>query len=360
LVADFRNHCVIRFSTAGRDAKGRIVAGSEGQCLETVDPLKDIDKPLGPPEGEGRLLKRPVDVEYGRDGSGLLVLDTETCRVQRFESSSKLAQVVAPIPEKEGMPLKSTCNTPEGLKYPRSFISCEDGSLIICDTWSHRVLRFAPPGTPESREKPVVIAGIPNSSGKRPEQLAFPSGIALAPDGSLLVADMNNHRVQRFPPGSGSGTEGETIAGASNCEPGNDLGSLNMPTGICIDPHDGSMLVADRMNSRLLRFPSGSRAGESPEVLVGPSELDRPWGVCVGSDGSIYVSDERRAVVLRLHPRAGQAELGEEEEDETGGDEVAASTMAPETAPMVADAAIQQPVVAAQRPTVSDDCMALD
>merc|ERR1711881_676968 len=131
-----------------------------------------------------------------------------------------------------------------------------------------------------------------------------------------------------------------------------------MPTGICIHPQDGSLLVADRMNSRLLRFPAGSRAGDVPEVVVGPDELDRPWGVCVGSDGSIYVSDERRAVVLRVHPEGATveaaAEVEEEEENAAADAEEVAPARKPEPAP--AAATNQQPAV--QRPTVSDDCMA--
>lgn len=363
LVADYRNHCVYRFSK-GRDAKGSVLAGSEGQCLPTVDPLKDIDKPLGPPEGEGRLLKRPIDVAPC-NGSGYLVMDTETCRVQQFSApgrNSTSARVVAPIPGEGGAPLKPTVNTPEGWKYPRSFIPCEDGSLLICDTWSHRILRFPPPGSAESTQ---IVAGTPNSSGKGSEQLAFPSGIALAPDGSLLVADMNNHRIQRFAPGS---SKGETIAGSASCEPGADLHNLSMPTGVCVDPQDGSLLVTDRMNSRLLRFPSTSAAASEnvPEVVAGPEALDRPWGVCVGTCGTVYVSDERRAVVLRFNPRGGESVEpvdGEPEEEDEKGEPSCDEVPSQERVPVATQAvAVQQSAepVAVQRPTVSDDCMALD
>merc|ERR1711971_710608 len=72
-----------------------------------------------------------------------------------------------------------------------------------------------------------------------------------------------------------------------------------MPTGICIDPRDNSILVTDRMNGRVLRFPA--EGGKEGEELVGAQQqLSRPWGVCQGKDGTIYVSDERAAVVLRV------------------------------------------------------------
>merc|ERR1711918_220531 len=85
----------------------------------------------------------------------------------------------------------------------------------------------------------------------------------------------------------------------------------NMPTGLSIDPRDGSLLVADRMNSRVLRFPAaGSQQGE---VVIGPDQLHRPWGLCQDSEGSIYVSDERKCVVLRVEAPAPCASSPQEQ-----------------------------------------------
>merc|ERR1711988_1239293 len=105
--------------------------------------------------------------------------------------------------------------------------------------------------------------------------------------------------IQRFLPGQTTGT---TIAGSSSGQAGASLGDLNMPTGICIDPRDGSLLVADRMNARVLRFPSGG--GKHGEQIIGAEHLLRPWGVCQEHDGTIYVSDERRAIVLKVEAPA--------------------------------------------------------
>jgi|Transcript_11836 sugar lactone lactonase YvrE len=284
LVADWGNHCVVKFD--GDDPRGSVVAGQDGKMLPTVDPLKDIDRPLGPAEGEGELMKRPVDACWDQNG-GLLVLDTEACRIQRFPKDGR-AETVVPSPN--GPPQRSV-NGPEAIKYPRSLVQLPGGDIVICDTWSHRVLRY---GADDSA--PVLLAGLPNSAGTSPEHLNFPSGIAFDDQGRLFVADTNNHRIQCFLPGQTSGT---TVAGSVSCVEGSGLGELNMPTGICIDPRDNSLLVADRMNSRLLRFPAGG--GQQGEEIIGAQqELSRPWGVCQGKDGTIYVSDERAAVVLRV------------------------------------------------------------
>merc|ERR1712139_13825 len=286
LVADFGSHCVLRFGQD--DARGKVVAGESGKILGTIDLLKDIDRP-GPliAEGEGFLMKRPIDV-CAHDEKGLLVLDTEICRIQHYVSLDEKATTVVPSPN--GPPQKSVSN-PEAVKYPRSMLVRPDGDVIVCDTWSHRVLRYH-----GDNPTPEVLAGKSNSSGLSPEQLSFPSGIGFDSQGRLYVTDTNNHRVQCFLPGEEKGT---TVAGSLEGLPGAGLGELNMPTGLCIDPRDGSLLVADRMNARVLRFPAeGAKEGE---VVVGPEQqLERPWGVCQDAAGAVYISDERRCRVLKV------------------------------------------------------------
>jgi len=284
LVADFGGHCVVSFGQ--NDVCGKVVAGESGKMLPTVDILKDIDRPLGPAEGEGLLMKRPVDVCSHNEG-GVLVLDNEVCRLQHYTSPDEKAATVVPPPS--GPPQKSV-NNPESVKYPRSMLLRPSGDVVICDTWSHRVLCYAP-----GVSTPEVLAGKSNSSGPTPEQMCFPSGIAFDVQGRLFVTDTNNHRVQCFEPGQTTGT---TVAGSVEGVPGAGLNELNMPTGLCIDARDGSLLVADRMNGRVLRFPAfGAKQGE---VVVGPKQqLERPWGVCQDAAGAIYVSDERKCIVLK-------------------------------------------------------------
>jgi len=288
-VADFTNFCVVRF--ARDDHRGHVVVGEEGKQLLDVDHLKDIDRPLAPPEGEGFLLKNPVDV--ARNSDGLVVLDCAAARAQLFQpgqqgQASGAGKVVVPPPAVA--PVKSVA-APEALKHPRSVLCQDDGSLVVCDTWSHRILRF-------SGASVEVLAGVPNSCGSEAEKLSFPSCVAFCHDGSFLVSDTNNHRIQRFWPGNG---KGQTVAGSADCKAGDSLSHLNMPTGLAVE--GDSFLVADRANGRLLRF---KLAGGPGELVCGSELLERPWGVALDKDGSIFVSDERKGVVLKLADAARQ------------------------------------------------------
>lgn len=218
-------------------------------------------------------------------------------RVQQFEmpASGRAAPAATAVPPR-GL-LGKGAHAPEALKNPRWASLCPDGGILVCDTWSHRVLRFGAPGSQEAADPPVLLAGTPNTCGLAADQLSFPSCAVFDRDGALVVADTNNHRVQRFAPGELAGT---TIAGSARGIHGSGLGDLNMPTGIAIDPRNGSLLVADRANARVLRFAAGSHAGDLGEVVAGPDLVERPWGIAIGADGAVCVSDERAAVVLKL------------------------------------------------------------
>eukprot|EP00931_Biecheleriopsis_adriatica_P114719 TRINITY_DN90632_c0_g1_i1.p1 TRINITY_DN90632_c0_g1~~TRINITY_DN90632_c0_g1_i1.p1 ORF type:complete len:391 (-),score=74.37 TRINITY_DN90632_c0_g1_i1:59-1156(-) len=296
-VADFDNNCVVRFAPS--DCRGQVVAGEVGKVLQDVDYLKDIDKPLAPAEGEGFLLRSPIGVALDSEGE-LLVLDCGKARIQSIErkQGDQAPRTTTVVPHRNSAPTKSAF-CPESLKHPRAMLRKSDGSLIICDTWSHRVLCYplqADAGPLTVPEPPVLLAGVPNSTACTAEKLSFPSCVVIAPDGALLVSDTNNHRIQRFEPGQ---LQGKTVAGSESGNAGASPSELNMPTGLCVDA-DGSIFVADRMNSRILRFDSSSVAGTAGEVIAGPDVLDRPWGLALGADGTIFVSDERRAVVLKL------------------------------------------------------------
>lgn len=293
-VADFGNFCVVRFSLDDAAAKGgAVVVGVRGKQLMDIDYLKDIDKPLAPAEGEGVLLKNPIDVALSSDGA-LLVLDCPMGRVQRFDRGQQTSLATVVVPPPRSMPAKSLA-VPEAIKHPRCMLQLSDESLVICDTWSHRVLKYS-----KDAMAPELLAGTPNSCGPSERQLNFPSCVAFDAEGGLLVSDTNNHRIQRFLPGD---LTGATVAGSSSGTSGDGLSELCMPTGLAIEV-DGSLLVADRGNGRVLRFKPGETTGE---LVLGKELMERPWGVAVDKDGGIFVSDERRGIVLRLLPSGATA-----------------------------------------------------
>jgi streptogramin lyase len=103
-----------------------------------------------------------------------------------------------------------------------------------------------------------------------------PTGVAIAPNGDIYVADgYGNARVHRF------ASDGRLIQ--SWGEPGNQPGEFNLPHDIWVAP-DEKVFVADRENDRIQIFsPTG-------EFLDQWTDVQRPTGLCI-RDGLVYVSE---------------------------------------------------------------------
>ena len=94
------------------------------------------------------------------------------------------------------------------------------------------------------------------SPGSQPGQFQAPRGIAFAPDGSMYVADSRNHRIQRFSTdGQLMNSWGSFADVAQGNAPG---GTFNEPWGIAVAP-DGSVFVADTWNYRIQKFTAGGQ-----------------------------------------------------------------------------------------------------
>ena len=88
-------------------------------------------------------------------------------------------------------------------------------------------------------------------AGDEPGQLNRPAAIAVAPDGTLLITDGLNHRVQRFT------VDGEYLDGWG--EFGAQAGQFNTPLGAWACDANGNVFVADWRNDRVQAFTSAGR-----------------------------------------------------------------------------------------------------
>ena len=103
--------------------------------------------------------------------------------------------------------------------------------------------------------------------------LAGPSGVAAAPDGSIVVADRDG--VHRYDP---DGARLATLAGSGD--------AIGTPAGVAVGA-DGTVYVADPTHGRVVVLGGDDLGG-----------LQRPIAVAVGSDASVYVVD---AADARVH-----------------------------------------------------------
>jgi predicted membrane-bound mannosyltransferase/DNA-binding beta-propeller fold protein YncE len=133
-----------------------------------------------------------------------------------------------------------------------------------------------------------------------PVQLNAPRSMAFAKDGTFYVADSRNHRVLHLDPtGKTLQQWGFFADGVTTPAP---LGGFNEPWGVAVGP-DGSVYVTDTWNHRVQKFTGDGKPlltwgknglGDSPDSFYGPR------GVAVDAKGRVYVADtgNKRIVVF--------------------------------------------------------------
>lgn len=134
----------------------------------------------------------------------------------------------------------------------------------------------------------------------RPVSLNAPRSLAFAPDGTFYVADSRNNRILHL---SADGTElaswGSFADGVSAPAA---VGAFNEPWGIAVGP-DGSVYVSDTWNHRVQKFTADGQ----PITTWGQyGQADQqygfwgPRGVAVDAEGNVYVADtgNKRIVVF--------------------------------------------------------------
>lgn len=143
-------------------------------------------------------------------------------------------------------------------------------------------------------------------------QAAPPAGrLTLTSQGEIIIADTGNHVIRKI---DGAGII-SLVAGTPN-EAGyeGDGGpateaKLDTPSDVAVGP-DGSIIVADTMNNAVrVIAPDGiitTLAGTGEFGFAGdggPADealLDRPYGVTVGDDGTVYVADTHNHRIRRI------------------------------------------------------------
>jgi YD repeat-containing protein len=186
-----------------------------------------------------------------------------------------------------------------------------DGTLYIADYYYSCVRRVGPDGIITT----VAGNGTEGFSGDGgPATQALlnnPQGVAVAPDGSLFIADTGNDRVRRVGP-DGIIT---TVAGGGGFGFSGDGGpatkaSLFWPQGVAIGP-DGSLFIADTLNYRVRRVdPDGTIttvAGNGQYGFGGDGgPATEAWlsydlsGAAVDSEGNLYIGDVDNGRVRRI------------------------------------------------------------
>lgn len=179
-----------------------------------------------------------------------------------------------------------TLQQPWYFSSPRGLAMDLENHLYLADAWNSRVAKYTSDG-----QFITSFGGV----GKGDGQFLEPAGVAVDNDGFIYVTDKcfdknagNNGayaydacRVQKFDRHGAFLASWRAVSGPTDL--------LKGPTGISVAP-DGSLLVADNQNNRIVRF---SGDGQLLGVLTGfaSSNFSNPSAVLMQEDGSVFVLD---------------------------------------------------------------------
>ena len=181
---------------------------------------------------------------------------------------------------------------------PSGVAVAPDGTVYVADTNNHRIRATDPTTGEVTTLAGNGFAGFVDGPGGT-AQFSVPFGVAVAPNGTVYVADTNNHRIRAIDPTTGTVT---TLAGngtAGFVDGPGATAQFTGPSGVTVNS-DGTVYVADRGNQRIRAIESTTGqvttfAGNGTAGFVdGPgatAQFNGPSGVTVDPDGVVYVAD---------------------------------------------------------------------
>jgi DNA-binding beta-propeller fold protein YncE len=159
-------------------------------------------------------------------------------------------------------------------KDPTGVAVAPDGTVYVTDESNDRVETFSSTGTFESTF---------GSDGTGNGQFVNPAGIAVGSNDMVYVADEDNNRVETF---NSNGTF-QSAFGTS----GSGNGQFADPLGVAVGP-SGTVYVLDQLNERVETFSStGTFQSTFGSYGTGNGQFDFPQGIAVGPTGTVYVTD---------------------------------------------------------------------
>ncbi len=255
---------------AAWSVSGRKIEGLDSPSAVTVLPdgtavVGSVDKlAFVKPDGSTRIVKLSGVVDIGdldvtpaglvavldRGARSLLIVDEDGNVQQRFEGAFSTASGV-------------------GVQGNVAYVTSPSGGIIY---------KVPLDGS--------AITTLPISHADASVKAVQPSDIAVAPDGTLFMADFDRRKIVI----SSDGATGRTVSGV----PGT---GTQVPH---VALHHGLLLVSDPLNQRVVMY---DKAGKQRGVFVFAFSVRsgaRPVGIGVSADGLVYAADPETGYVYRL------------------------------------------------------------
>jgi sugar lactone lactonase YvrE len=300
-ISDTGGHKVRKVDTLGIITT---VAGN-GHCCFTGDGQHAMNAEFSPPYG----------ISVGPAGD-VYIVDRDNHRIRRVDRSNAVITTVAGIGSR-GYRGDGGQASNASLSDPMSVAVSKDGSVFIADYGNHRIRKVDGETGIITTVVGSSTAGFEGDGAKATRaKLHFPAGAALDSEGNLYISDTGNQRVRMVKHDTGVIT---TIAGTGDYGFSGDGGSateadLAHPTSLGFD-QEGSLYIADTDNHRVRKVNKGTGTittvvGNGNSRLTGDggpallSSLRYPSGVIIDQD-TLYIADSGHHLIRMVSLKTG-------------------------------------------------------
>ncbi len=282
-----------------------------GQVIEKVSPDGDVSvlagelNVSGTNDGMGTAAHFYEPRGVAVDGEGnVYVADCLNNTIRKIDPAGQVT-TIAGTPDEAG--------TADGLgsaarfDSPRGIAVDHDGNVFVSDTYNSTIRKITPAG------EVTTLAGVPRVLGSadgigQSAWFAYPRSLTVDAAGYLYVSDLGNGTIRKVSPLG----EVTTVAGqATEFGDVDGVGSaarFRLLKGIAVAP-DGTLFVADRFNHTIRKVsPTGeviTIAGHHgvagyADGVGATAYFDLPEGVTLDAAGNVYVTDVYNNVVRKL------------------------------------------------------------
>lgn len=246
-------------------------------------------------------LDTPSHIAVDADGS-ILVADSGTSTIKRVKSDG----TIEPVAGTENSPGYRDGEASQAQFRAPIGIAVRDGKIYVADTYNDRirVIEKGRVSTLAGGER-----GFADSQDGRRAEFNTPCGLAVLTDGSLLVADLLNHRIRRVEAGGSTSTfAGTGGVEVRDGEPVN--ASFVSPTDVKVAPR-GEIVVADGDALRII----GARFVPIVETVTvvrkgfadgQAGQFNRIGGIAFDGDGEILAADSGNGLVRAFSSKTGK------------------------------------------------------
>jgi YVTN family beta-propeller protein len=197
--------------------------------------------------------KETICIALTPDGKSLYVADIGNKRVRAIDTKTGTVSTAAGTGT-AGVPKDGELANKQPLVDPRAVAADDKGNVYVLERNGHALRVIDKDG----KIRTVAGTGKKGSGGNGGPALKAemngPKYVSIDRDGSVLIADTENHQIRRYVPGKetmelvmGTGKAGKGLdADPLKCE-------LARPHGVSVHPKTGELYIADSDNGRILR-----------------------------------------------------------------------------------------------------------